>query len=129
MLLARAIQLFTPGIPQIWYLDLFGGTNDYKAVEEGGSGAHKEINRTNLTSEQMKDRLKSELVSKQLELIQLRNTSTAFSGGMTLVESQDHMLHIKWNIKGEQLELIANLDDCRFIINHTLGKKRTSFSY
>ena len=24
--LARAIQLFTPGVPQIWYLDLFAGT-------------------------------------------------------------------------------------------------------
>ena len=27
--LARAIQLFMPGIPQIWYLDIFAGANDY----------------------------------------------------------------------------------------------------
>ena len=29
LLLARAIQLFTTGIPQVWYLDLFAGVNDY----------------------------------------------------------------------------------------------------
>jgi sucrose phosphorylase len=29
LLLARAIQMFMPGIPQVWYLDLFAGKNDY----------------------------------------------------------------------------------------------------
>ncbi|MDZ7785329.1 MAG: hypothetical protein U5K56_21040 [Halioglobus sp.] len=36
--LARAIQLFMPGIPQVWYLDLFAGTNDYAAADRGGTG-------------------------------------------------------------------------------------------
>ena len=35
LLLARAIQLFTPGIPQVWYLDLFAGKNDYAAADRG----------------------------------------------------------------------------------------------
>lgn len=50
LLLARALQLFMPGKPQVWYLDLFAGKNDADAVRRGGSGGHKEINRTNLTS-------------------------------------------------------------------------------
>ena len=29
MLLARAIQIFMPGKPQVWYLDLFDGRNDH----------------------------------------------------------------------------------------------------
>lgn len=33
MLLARALQIFMPGKPQIWYLDLFAGKNDYEAVK------------------------------------------------------------------------------------------------
>ena len=49
MLLARALQLFMPGKPQIWYLDLFAGKNDHEAVKRAGAGGHKEINRTNLT--------------------------------------------------------------------------------
>ena len=32
LLLCRAIQLFMPGIPQVWYLDLFAGKNDHEAV-------------------------------------------------------------------------------------------------
>ena len=32
LLLARAIQMFMPGLPQVWYLDLFAGTNDVPRV-------------------------------------------------------------------------------------------------
>ena len=46
--LARAIQMFMPGVPQVWYLDLFAGTNDYAAAERGRTAGHKEINRTTL---------------------------------------------------------------------------------
>ena len=53
MLLARALQIFMPGKPQIWYLDLFAGKNDYEAVKKAGPGGHKEINRTNLTTAQV----------------------------------------------------------------------------
>ncbi len=37
LLLARAIQMFMPGIPQVWYLDIFAGKNDYKAADKGGN--------------------------------------------------------------------------------------------
>jgi len=46
--LARAIQMFMPGVPQVWYLDLFAGTNDYAAAKRGRTAGHKEINRTTL---------------------------------------------------------------------------------
>ena len=49
MLLARAIQMFMPGKPQVWYLDLFAGKNDHEAVRRAGESGHKEINRTNLS--------------------------------------------------------------------------------
>jgi sucrose phosphorylase len=38
--------MFMPGIPQIWYLDIFAGKNNYEAADNGGSAGHKEINRT-----------------------------------------------------------------------------------
>ena len=40
MLLARAIQMFMPGKPQVWYLDLFLGKNDHEAVKRAGVGGH-----------------------------------------------------------------------------------------
>ncbi|HBG94315.1 MAG TPA: glycosidase, partial [Chromatiaceae bacterium] len=80
LLLARAIQLFMPGIPQIWYLDLFAGCNDYAAADAGGAAGHKEINRTNLSVADVRADLARPIVRNQLELIRLRNTCAAFQG-------------------------------------------------
>ena len=74
MLMARALQLFMPGKPQVWYLDLFAGKNDYEAMQRAGAGGHKEINRTNLTMEQIEEGLQKEVVLKQLEMLKMRNT-------------------------------------------------------
>ena len=79
MLMARAIQLFMPGKPQIWYLDLFAGRNDYEAMRRAGVGGHKEINRSNLSLQQAEELLKSDVVSKQLELLRYRNTCPVFT--------------------------------------------------
>ena len=79
MLMARAIQLFMPGKPQVWYLDLFAGTNDYEAMRRAGEGGHKEINRTNLSRQQIEESLKKDVVQKQLEMLRMRNTSEIFS--------------------------------------------------
>ena len=65
MLLARALQLFMPGKPQVWYLDLFAGKNDYEAMERAGAGGHKEINRTNLSKEAMAEGLQKPVVQEQ----------------------------------------------------------------
>ena len=81
LLLARALQLFMPGIPQVWYLDLFAGTNDYAAADTGG---HKEINRTNLSREEIARRLEMPVVKRQLELLRFRNSHPAFETGAHL---------------------------------------------
>ena len=79
MLMARAIQLFMPGKPQIWYLDLFAGRNDYEAMKRAGAGGHKEINRTNLSLAEATDLLNKPVVHKQLEMLRFRNTCPAFT--------------------------------------------------
>jgi sucrose phosphorylase len=96
LLLARAIQMFMPGIPQVWYLDLFAGKNDYAAADRGGVAGHKEINRTALNLEDVEAGLGLPIVRDQLELIRLRNQSMAFEGEMTVVETEPHLLHITW---------------------------------
>ena len=119
LLLARAIQLFMPGIPQVWYLDIFAGKNDYEAADAGGSGGHKEINRTTLTMQDIQNGLKRDIVLNQLELIRLRNTSKAFSGTIRINESSDKEIDIKWINQNEVAHLIANLKTCNFTINYT----------
>lgn len=114
MILARAIQLFMPGTPQIWYLDVFAGKNNYKAVERAGEGGHKEINRTNLSEKEITEGLKKQVVRKQLNLIKLRNKSTAFLGKVTFEKTFENQLRIKWMNGDEFAILTANLEDYSF---------------
>lgn len=78
LLLARALQIFMPGKPQVWYLDLFAGSNDYEAVKRAGAGGHKEINRTNFTQKDIQSGLEKEVVRKQLEMLKFRKEFPAF---------------------------------------------------
>ena len=115
LLLARAIQMFMPGKPQIWYLALFAGKNDYEAMRRAGAGGHKEINRTNLSYEDCVQRLGQPVVAGQLELIRMRNSSPAFSPDARVTAScSGHLLEFKWSCGGEEAVLTANLSDCSF---------------
>ncbi|MEW8509115.1 MAG: glycosidase [Candidatus Thiodiazotropha sp.] len=116
--LARAIQLFMPGIPQVWYLDLFAGKNDYPAADKGGPAGHKEINRTNLSLEAVDEGLQRTIVKDQLELIRLRNCSTAFSGKLQIDSTEPHLLHLTWSNGKAFARLEADLRSCRFCIDH-----------
>jgi sucrose phosphorylase len=129
LLLARAIQMFMPGIPQIWYLDIFSGKNNYEAADNGGSGGHKEINRTALSMNDIEEGLKTEIVKKQLEIIRLRNTSDAFSGEVEINDFADDILDIKWTNGTSIAHLIANLNNKAFTIKHTENEITTTKSY
>ena len=117
MLLARAIQLFMPGKPQVWYLDLFAGENDYAAVERAGAGGHKEINRSNLNMEQVKTALRRDVVKEQLKLLHLRNTHPVFSTDARIhITSERSQLQIRWNYEMMSANLRADLDKYAFEI-------------
>lgn len=117
MLLARAIQIFMPGKPQVWYLDLFAGKNDYEAVKRAGAGGHKEINRTNLTTKEMEAGLQRDIVLKQLEMLRFRHTFPVFSNEseftMKCIESK---IFMEWKNKEERAVLKADLSDFNFDI-------------
>lgn len=119
LLLARAIQMFMPGIPQVWYLDVFAGKNNYEAADKGGNAGHKEINRTTLTLEDIEEGLKTDIVCNQLEIIRLRNTSKAFSGTVKINETPHNEIDILWTNKNESARLKANLKTHFFVIHFT----------
>ncbi|HEY9051247.1 MAG TPA: glycosidase [Gammaproteobacteria bacterium] len=116
--LARAIQMFMPGIPQVWYLDLFAGKNDYAAADKGGTGGHKEINRTTLSNSDIEQGLKQIVVREQLEIMRLRNTSSAFDGELTIGETEDHRLYLSWKHQQSIATLDADLRDYSFSITY-----------
>lgn len=117
MLLARALQLFMPGKPQIWYLDLFAGKNDYEAVKRAGAGGHKEINRTNLTWEQMEEKLKEKVVKEQIKMLRFRADFPAFAfDSEVTVESKGAKMTFVWKKDGYAAKLAADLADLTFSI-------------
>jgi len=118
LLLARAIQLFMPGIPQVWYLDLFAGENNYEAANKGGAAGHKEINRTELSENDVEQGLKRQVVLDQLELIRMRNTFPAFDGALETAETDESLLQMTWENNGCTATLKADLRDYSFSVEH-----------
>jgi len=124
LVLARAIQMFMPGIPQVWYLDLFAGKNNYEAADSGGSGGHKEINRTTLSQADIDEGLTKMVVLKQLEIMRLRNTFPAFQGQLTINKTDGETIDWKWNQEGYVAQLKANLKTYQFTIKHIDSNKK-----
>lgn len=120
MLLARALQLFMPGKPQVWYLDLFCGKNDHDAVRRAGPGGHKEINRTNLSMAQVESMMKDTTVQKQLELIRLRSEHPAFSFDSVLeIGGEKNIITLKWTHGKHWVKLTADLEAYAFTVEHS----------
>lgn len=115
LLLARAIQMFMSGKPQVWYLDLLAGSNDYEAVRLAGEGGHKEINRTNLKLEDVEAALSKDIVKRQLEILRFRNTSKAFGANVKMEFSVcESKIEISWTNEGEMARLFADLAEYTF---------------
>lgn len=121
LFLARAIQIFMPGKPQVWYLDLLAGKNDHDAVAKAGPGGHKEINRTNLTLEQASGSLENEVVGQQISLLRFRKNFPAFGfdAKLEIMESTPEILMLQWTNKDCTATLEADLKDFSFKITGT----------
>jgi len=89
-LLARALQLFVPGIPQIYYVGLLAGRN---ATFVGDA---REINRRAYTRAEVDEAVRQPVVARLLELVRLRNTHPAFAGGFSLPDVPDGELALAW---------------------------------
>lgn len=116
LLFCRAVQIFMPGIAQVWYLDLFAGKNDRAAVLRAGAGGHKEINRTNLTIEQTGEGLLKPIVQKQLELLRFRSSFPAFGfdAALKITQPGEHALVFVWEKNGFFSKLRADFSQAAF---------------
>src|SRR6185503_310862 len=71
-LLARAIQFFLPGIPQVYYVGLFAGHNDMELLARTGIG--RDINRHFYDSAEIERASRTPVVRDLMALIRLRNS-------------------------------------------------------
>lgn len=107
-LLARAIQFFAPGTPQVYYAGLMGEKNDMTLLEQTNVG--RDINRPYLTPSDIDESLEKSFVKAMIELINIRNTCDAFNGNFN-VKGEQSMLTMSWDNAHCSAVLIINLTD------------------
>lgn len=103
-LIARAIQFFVPGIPQVYYVGLLAGENDMHLLESTKAG--RDINRHYYDRDEVLSQLKRPVVQQLIELIRLRNAHPAFSGVFSSAAASAHQLTLKWTAT----DALAQLD-------------------
>ncbi len=113
---ARAVQMFAPGIPQIYYVGLLAGKNDIELVESTKNG--RDINRHSYTLDEIAREVERPVVQRILRLMQFRNQFPAFEGECQ-TSSNGSVLTIK-RVKGDYLtELVADMKSCTFSIMYS----------
>ncbi len=106
-LIARSLQFFAPGIPQVYYVGLLGGGNDMELLARTGVG--RDINRHYYTPAEIEAALERPLVQKQMELIRLRNTHPAFGGEFQVNAPAENQIEIRWKLERDWIKLHVDL--------------------
>jgi len=116
-IMARAIQFFTPGIPQVYYVGLLAGKNDLQAVEK--SGEMRAINRHNYSRQEIEGASRQEVVQRLLKLIEFRNSHPAFNGKLEVIDSDRMHLKLKWKAEKESATLMVDFQMLKAEIHST----------
>ena len=106
-LIARAIQCFMPGIPQIYYVGLLAGGNDLDLLRRTGVG--RDINRHYYTTAEVSQAMKRPVVDSLISLLHLRNRHPAFGGTFTIEPSSTDRLVLRWTNGHDWAQLDADL--------------------
>ncbi|MCG8699970.1 MAG: sucrose phosphorylase, partial [Bacteroidales bacterium] len=127
-LMARAIQFFVPGIPQVYYVGLFGDDNDMDLLFRTNVG--RDINRHYYTRDEINEKLNTPMVEKLKEMMLFRNNHPAFNGAFTLHSSSQKILHMEWNNEHYWARLHIDLDrnELKIDCSELNGKSSISFN-
>ncbi len=104
---ARAIQFFTPGIPQVYYVGLFASTNNFDEAKK--TGEPRDVNRHHYTWHDIDENLQKPVVQRLLALMRFRNHHSAFAGDFVLEQSDPDRLSMAWYLSGNWCRLRVDL--------------------
>jgi sucrose phosphorylase len=107
MLIARLVQLFLPGIPQVYYVGLLAGRNDVELLRATGVG--RDINRARVTRGDLDAALARPVVRRQLAAIRLRSEHPAFGGAFSS-HCEGTALRLTWRNGSDVLELRVDFE-------------------
>ena len=121
-LLARAIQFFAPGIPQVYYVGMLAGENDLELLENTKEG--RNINRHYYSVEEVEQNMERKIVRDLKKLMIFRNQCPAFDGEC-YCEATDNKLVIRRVSTAATATLEADLESYEFTI--TVIENETSY--
>ncbi len=123
-LLARAIQFFTPGIPQVYYVGLLAGENDMSLLAKSGVG--RDINRHYYTLDEIDQAIRRPVVQSLFELIRFRNQHPAFHGSFLMPETPDSKITLRWDNGDDWAMLEVDFDSRSYTISSSPFKSLTN---
>lgn len=121
-LLARLLQLFVPGVPQVYYVGLLGGRNDLDLF--GATKVGRDVNRRWYVPAEVDEALERPLVRAQLAACRLRNRHPAFQGRFRWLRPAPGRLALRWVHGIDTAELTVALDEGWFVLEHSEGGRR-----
>jgi sucrose phosphorylase len=126
-LLARVVQLWVPGIPQVYYVGALFGENDVESLK--ATGEARSVNRHDYTSAEIAERIDKPEVARFFEILRFRNSSVAFDGEFTSELSPDAtVLTLSWTNAEHQATLVADFASRNYKITETVaGKVQETF--
>jgi sucrose phosphorylase len=114
-LLARTVQFFTPGIPQVYYVGLLAGENDIEALKRGKEP--RSINRHIYTDVEIEAAVRKPMLQDMYRIMRFRNTHPAFNGQVKIGEDKtDGTLTITWTNGASGARLDADFKDKSFCV-------------
>jgi sucrose phosphorylase len=118
-LIARALQFFIPGIPQVYYVGLLAGKNDEGGAINPADG--REINRHNYSIREIDIEVQRPVVRNLLKLIRFRNSRPAFNGAFRINTSSDHEISLEWDCENDYARLYVDLITNKIEISYNEG--------
>ena len=125
---ARAIQFFTPGIPQVYYVGLLAGKNDFELAKISNLSGN--MVRHNYSLSEVRLETQQPVVKRLMSLMEFRNSYPAFNGEFCLRKSGDHIIIMEWSDKKYRVK--ANIDVQNYMVEITyadpIARRDVSFT-
>ncbi|HET9187164.1 MAG TPA: sucrose phosphorylase [Acidothermaceae bacterium] len=115
-LLARLVQLFVPGVPQVYYVGLLAGHNDVELLQRTGVG--RDINRHHYSAAEIDAALGSRIVQDQLTALRFRASHPAFTGSFTY-KLEGTSFELRWQQGDETAKLSVDTKTLAFLVDAT----------
>jgi sucrose phosphorylase len=116
-LLARLLQFFLPGIPQVYYIGLLAGRSDPALLARTGDG--RELNRRRYRFDEVTQALEQPVVQDLLRLIRFRNHHPAFQGTFSCQDASDGRFVLAWRDGPQEARLAPDLAAGTWTVSYT----------